>query len=344
MRSRRSVRWIGATGVASVAVVLLGSTSATADAGARPETAFALAGQGLLNFGPVTRTAAPDGNPAHAEVAGLASVPALVQAGITGGLLTSDARTGYSATTVAELRMAALLSADVVTTTCENGHGKVEIGNGLLLGTALPQFPVRGQTLDLALAKATFGEEKRNADGTITVTGIKVSVLPRGVPPTPAGLPAITNIAHVTVDDSGDGSGGADGSADPSTDDTPVAPPTARPSTAPPSTAPPSTAPPSARAVPRSTPIAPGPAAAPDPSDGSLPGLPNVPLPDLIPGQAAQTFTIGSATCGTVDQKPAGRTAENRPGSAQDQGEPSVDDADDAPAPQVVEVDLPVTG
>jgi hypothetical protein len=339
VRSRRSVRWIGAIGVASVAVVLLGSASATADAGARPDTAFALAGQGLLNFGPVTRTAAPDGNPAHAEVVGLASVPALVQAGITGGLLTSDARTGYSATTVAELRMAALLSADVVTTTCENGHGKVEIGNGVLLGTNLPQFPVRGQTLDLALAEATFGEEKRNADGTITVTGIKVSVLPAGVLPTPAGLPAITNIAHVTADDPGDGSDGSDDSQDTSTDDTPVAPPKARPSTAP------STAPPSARAVPRSTQAAPGPAAAPNPADvGSLPGLPNLPLPDLIPGQPAQTFTIGSATCGTVDQKPAGRTAGNRSGGAQDQGEPSVDDADDAPAPQVVEADLPVTG
>jgi hypothetical protein len=322
-------------GVATAAIVLVGSTSAAADAGARPETAFALAGQGLLNFGPLTRTAAPDGNATHAEVVGLASVPGLTQAGITGGLLTSDARTGYAASTVADLAMAALLSADAVTTTCENGRGKVEIGNGVLLGTALPQFPVRGQTLDLALAKATFGEEKRNADGTITVTGIKVSVLPTGVVPTPAGLPSITNIAYVTADEPDEGSDGGDDSQDTSEEDTPVAP--AKPRA--------TTAPPAAPAVPKSTSAAPGPVAVPIPSAvGSLPGLPNLPLPELTPGQPAQTVTIGSATCGTIDQKPLGRPVGNHQGSAEDQGEPSVDDADDAPAPEVVEAELPVTG
>lgn len=332
MRSRRSVRSVAAIGVAIAVAVLVGSTSATADAGDRPETAFAMAGQGLLNFGPLTRAAAPDGTPAHTEVVGLATVAGLAQAGITGGLLTSDAHIGYSATTVADLKVATLLSADVVKTTCENGHGKVEIGNGALLDTALPQFPVRGQTLDLALAKATFGEEKRNADGTITVTGIKVSVLPTGVLPTGGGLPAITNIAYVTAEEPDEGSDDSGDSEDSTEEDT-AAP---KPRTA--------TAPPSAPAAPKSAPADPGPLVAPNPSDvRALPGLPNLPLPKLIPGQPAQTITIGSATCGTVDQKPLGRPAGTQQGSAEDQGEPSVDDADDAPAPEVVEADLPVT-
>jgi hypothetical protein len=331
VRSRTSVRWAAAIGVATAAIALAGNTSAAADAGARPETAFALAGQGLLNFGPLTRTAAPDGNPTHAEAVGLASVPGLAQAGITGGLLTSDARTGYAASTVADLEMAALLAADAVTTTCENGRGKVEISNGVLLGTALPQFPVRGQTLDLALAKATFGEEKRNADGTITVTGIKVSVLPTGVVPT---LPNITNIAHVTVDEPDEGTDEGDDSQETAEEDT-VAPATPRTATSPRA----------APTVPKSTSAVPGPVAVPIPSVvGSLPGLPNLPLPELTPGRPAQTVTIGSATCGTVDQKPLGRPVGNHQGSAEDRREPSVDDADDAPAPEVVEAELPVTG
>jgi hypothetical protein len=334
VRSRGAACAVAAVGVATAAIVLAGSTPATADPGNRPETAFALAGQGVLNFGPLTRTAAPDGNPAHAEVVGLAAAPGLAQAGISGGLLTSDAHTGYSATTVADLRMAELLSADAVKTTCENGRGKVEIGNGVLLGTALPQFPVRGQTLDLALAKATFGEEKRNADGTITVTGIKVSVLPRGVVPA-AVLPSIANIAHVTADEPDEGSDGGGDSQDTSEDETPVAP--AKPRT--------TTSAPAAPVVPKSRSAAPGPVTVPIPSAaGALPGLPNLPLPELTPGQPAQTVTIGSVTCGTVDQKPLGRPVGNHQGSAEDQGEPSIDDADDAPVPEVVEADLPVTG
>jgi hypothetical protein len=335
VRSRGAACAVAAVGVATAAIVLAGSTPATADPGNRPETAFALAGQGVLNFGPLTRTAAPDGNPAHAEVVGLAAAPGLAQAGISGGLLTSDAHTGYSATTVADLRMAELLSADAVKTTCENGRGKVEIGNGALLGTALPQFPVRGQTIDLVLAKATFGEEKRNADGTITVTGIRVSVLPTGALPV-AGRTAVTPIAYVRAEDPDEGSDDSGDSQDTSADEAPVASP--KPRTA--------ATPPPASAAPKTTPAGPRPLGVPLPAAlDAVPGLPNLPLPSLTAGQPVQTITIGSATCGAADQKPGGRPAgaghDDPQRSAEDQEGSSVDDA---PAPQVVEADLPVTG
>jgi hypothetical protein len=83
----------------------------------------------------------------------------------------------------------------------------------------------------------------------------------------------------------------------------------------------------------------------PNPSDvRALPGLPKLPLPALVPGQPAQTITIGSATCGAVDQQPPGGPAGDRQGNAEDEAEAGVEDVDDAPAPEVVQADLPVTG
>ncbi|MGI5127044.1 hypothetical protein ACQEVB_09555 [Pseudonocardia sp. CA-107938] len=299
--SRSSAR-AAVAGLVAAAALLTWAAPATADPGERPETAFALAGQGLLNFGPLTRVAAPDGKPAHAEAVGLASVPGLAEAGVSGGLLTADARAGYAATSVAELKLAALLSADVVKTSCEDGRGKVEIVNGSLLGTALPQFPVRGQTVDLTIARATFGEEKRNADGTITVTGIRVTVLPAGGPPT-------RNVGFVTADEPDDSGDSTD-----TADDTPVAPRPRPRATAP---------------TPRTTSASPAPLV-PGPDSLGLPGLPLLTQPS--DNRPTQTVTIGSATCDTVQQ----------PVNAVEQdGNP--DDADDAPAPTVVQADLPVT-
>lgn len=335
-----------AVGVAAVAAMLAGATSAAADPEARPETAFALAGQGVLNFGPLVKVAAPDGNPVHAELIGLSSVPGLSAAGFSGGLLTSDARAGYASTSVANLKLSALLSGDLIKTTCENGRGNVEIVNGSVLGTALPQFPITGQSIPLApLATITLGEEKRNADGSITVTGIKVSVLPTGAP-TASGVPGIPGLpgigganapavavpvkpAFVTVDDED----GADDASD--AESTPPEPSKVPP---PPPT-PPKVDPPAAPAVP------------------GLPSLLSLPLPKLpTPGQPLQTITVGSATCGTVDDehpRPGHDDGDGR-GDDHDGGqhwsgdndhdEPSSDDADDAPAPDVVEASLPVTG
>ncbi len=342
MRSRRSARAGAAVGVAA-AVVLAGATSAAAAPPTRPEAAFALAGQGVLDLGPLVKITAPDGKPVHAELLGLSSVPGLAAAGISGGLLSSDARAGYASTSVANLKLAALLSGDVITTTCENGRGKVEIVNGSVLGTALPQFPVTGQSVPLApLARVTLGEEKRNADGSITVTGIRISLLPGGLPGT-SGLPGlggaaaavpVVPAAFATVDDEGDEGDEGDRAT--------------RASRATRAPTRPSPVPPRRRRRPRQHRSA-GPRHRWSPACRRSPVCRRCPACrtcrcrscPLRAGRCRRSPSVPPRAAPSTGSAPS-RVAATR--WRDDTDEPSSDDADDAPAPDVVEAELPVTG
>jgi hypothetical protein len=377
----------------TVTALLLSGTAATAaEAPAtRPETAFAFATKGLLPLGPLAKVSSPDGTPQHAELLGLASVPGATAAGFSGGVLTSDAKAGLATTSVANLKLSTLLSGDLIKTTCDNGKGSVEIVNGTLLGSALPSAPMSGQTLDLSpVAKATLGEETRNADGSITVTGVKISVLTDatgavlGLPDLKSVLGGLTGgtnpvggvvpaaYSQPLVTDPGDP--GADTGTDPGTDAGTVTTQDATGTDAAPVAVPAAPAAPAAPSIP-------GVGTIPGVQDlvGAIPGVGSVAnsLPTgALPGtstttatgaaqNAALTITIGSATCGTVASD-GGHG--HGPGDGDDNGDhhgkdhdknkhhgsddsdaddnDGSDDSDsgDAPAPDVVQANLPVTG
>ncbi|SHL19560.1 hypothetical protein SAMN05443637_120132 [Pseudonocardia thermophila] len=301
MRSRSSVRRaaaFAAVGAAAVAAVVIGSTPALAEPETRPESAYALAGAGLINLGPLAKVESPDGKPVKESVVGIPNVADT----ISGGVLSSEARAGYAAASVTDLKVATLLKAGVIRTKCENGRGRVEIVDGQLLGTPLPEVTIGGTTLDLGIVRASIGEEKRNADGSITVTGVSVSVLPGGLPDVTGNLlQGVVNTA------------GTDSAARPLLSQV-----------------------------------------------TDLLGLPEVTLPQLTaPGRAVQTLTIGSATCGTVDDDEVVVDEEESTDEYTDEDayededagdhhavryEPRAHEAEEAPEPEIVEYSLPVTG
>lgn len=333
-----------AVSVAAAAAMLVGATTAMADdpsSSTRPERAFAMAGAGAIPFGPLPMgIASPDGQPVSGSV--LSAPPGLP---VQGGLLTAEARAGFASATAANLDITGVLSARLITVTCDNGRGSFSIGGLSVAGTALPTPPT--QPIDLGILRITFGEETRNADGSLTITGVKIFVLPAmpgiagapgvpGFPALPKGLPglpigsvptktaAIQNISHVTVEEPG-------GEEESSGETTPTT-----------VTAPPNTAPAADTAAPKALPEIPG-----------IPGLPGV------PAGAAQTITIGSATCAPFHPDNPGNhrgddwgddhdgNDHDRNGKDHEDGrdhEPSADHADEADSPDVVEASLPVTG
>lgn len=79
-----------------------------------------------------------------------------------------------------------LLSLDVLTTTCVDGVGSVEIVNGTLGGEELPGQPELNEQLaeglDLGpLLQLTLNRQTENPDGTLTVDGLVLEVLPPNV-------------------------------------------------------------------------------------------------------------------------------------------------------------------
>jgi len=168
----------GAGGVAigaatAVTALLIGSTAAVADESGPASSAYGLSASGLLKISPVPYVESKDGEPAHDRLLKLAP-----NKDLSVGVLTVDALGGSARTSVAELNVLGLLRADLITTSCKNGDGALEIINGSVLGTKLPENPIAGQKIDVSpLLTVTLGDQTRNDDGSITVTGIELRVL-----------------------------------------------------------------------------------------------------------------------------------------------------------------------
>lgn len=293
------------TAATAVTALLLGSTAAVAQEAAS-DSAFALSASGLLNIDPISYVESPDGNAAENQLAGIGDVLGENQSAIGVGVLTAEARGGASETSVTKLNLLQLLRADLVRTYCEDGDGGMEIVRGTLLGRDLPETPVPSQVLDVSpLVKLTLNDQVRHEDGSLTVTGIELTVLPG----------AGENLDRVLTDDER--------------------------------------------------------AALPE-----LTGLLGTELPtvntvgDLVngvteglgvqvdPSRPVQTITVGSATCSAGDgdddgdANGAGNGDDDGNGNGDDNGDDN-GDADDAaevaavgvaPAPQVMDASLPVTG
>jgi hypothetical protein len=270
----------------AVTALLLGSTTAVAQE-ARPDSAYALAASGALTIGPVSFVESIDGEQVEAQLIGLGDVLGPEEDALAAGLLTAEARRGAAETAVAELNVLDLLRADLVRTYCEDGRGGLQIVHGSILGQQLPEAPVPGQTLDLSpLLTLTLNDQTRNGDGTLTVTGIELKVLPgaNGNLDEPLtaeqrqALPALGDAFGTQL------SGGADTVRD-----------------------------------------------VVDELSGALGA-------DLDLSGSVQTITIGSATCSGGDN--GGDQGED------DKGGPAAPaaNAPEAPKPEIVKADLPVTG
>ena len=174
--NRKKLAGAGAAALGAATVVtalLIGSTAAVADESGPASSAYGIAASGLLKITPTPYVESRDGEPAHDELLELAP-----NKDLSVGVLTVDARGGAARTSVAKVNVLGLVRADLVTTSCRDGEGALEIVNGSVLGQKLPEHPVSGQSIDLGpLLSLTLGDETRNADDSVTVTGIEVKVL-----------------------------------------------------------------------------------------------------------------------------------------------------------------------
>jgi hypothetical protein len=166
--------------VTAVTTLLLGATPAFAqDDDSAGDSAFALSASGVLDINPISDVKSADGTLVHDELLSIGDVAGEYEDDISFGLLTSEAEANRSETVVKELNLLNILRADVIRTWCDNGEGGLEIINGTVLGQSLPETAVPSEEVDLSpLVKLSLNGQKRGTDGSLSVTGIELTVLP----------------------------------------------------------------------------------------------------------------------------------------------------------------------
>jgi hypothetical protein len=164
--------------VTAVTTLLLGATPALADE-PKGDSAFALSASGLLDINPISQVRSADGKLVHDELLSIGDVAGKYEDDISFGLLTSEAESHRAETVVKEVNLLQILRADLIRTWCDNGEGGLQIVNGTVLGHKLPDTSVPGKDIDVSpLVKLSLNDQKRNTDGSLSVTGIKLTVLP----------------------------------------------------------------------------------------------------------------------------------------------------------------------
>ena len=164
--------------VTAVTTLLLGATPALAET-PKGDSAFALSASGVLDINPISDVKSTDGKLVHDELLSIGNVAGKYEDDISFGLLTSEAESHRSETVVKEINLLDILRADLIRTWCKNGDGGLQIINGSVLGHELPDTSVPGKDIDVSpLVKVSLNNQKRNTDGSLTVTGIKITVLP----------------------------------------------------------------------------------------------------------------------------------------------------------------------
>jgi hypothetical protein len=166
--------------VTAVTTLLLGATPAFAqDSDSKGDSAFALSASGLLDINPISQVKSVDGKLVHDELLSIGDVAGKYEDDLAFGLLTSEAESHRAETVVKEVNLLNILKADVIRTWCDNGEGGLQIINGSVLGQKLPDTSVPGKDIDVSpLVKLSLNDQKRNTDGSLSVTGIKLTVLP----------------------------------------------------------------------------------------------------------------------------------------------------------------------
>lgn len=168
----------GTVAATAVTALLLGASPAMAEENGGFGSAFAISATGLLPIEPM-KYVESDGELVRDEVLAVGERTELEDAGIFVGVLNSAAEAGKAEASVLRLELLDLLRADVFRTFCDGDEGGVELVNGTLLGEKLPDTPVPNTEIDGSpLVRVTLNDQTRNTDGSLTVTGLELTVLP----------------------------------------------------------------------------------------------------------------------------------------------------------------------
>lgn len=162
-------------GAATAVVTLLLGTVSSSAADTPTSSAYGLAAQGLVPIDPTPQVQAPpDGTDALVDLPSPLGV----------GVLKVIAAGSTSSATAVDLDIADLVKAQIIKASCDNGVGDVSILGGDIGGSALPTDPGVGEGLDLSpIASVVFNHQSDNDDGSLTVEGVRISVLPGGQVP-----------------------------------------------------------------------------------------------------------------------------------------------------------------
>ena len=178
----KTKKFAGAAAVGTVTAVttlLLGASPALAQEDSASDSAYALSASGILDINPISFVESADGTLVHDELLSIGDVAGPVEDDISVGLLTAEAESNRAETVVKEVNLLDILRADLIRTWCENGEGGLQIVNGTILGQKLPESSVPSEEFDVSpLVKVSLNDQKRNTDGSLTVTGIELTVLP----------------------------------------------------------------------------------------------------------------------------------------------------------------------
>lgn len=168
----RSLAVVGAV-VSAVVVgaLVVSATSAVADQPARrPDSAFGMGASGPVPIEPVPSVVSNDGGPVRKS---------LSRTALGTGVFTVSAQQGRAEASVANLNLAGLVRADQIRTWCADGSGGLDIVDGAVLGLPLPRNPIGNDTVSVSpLVRVELNHQIAHDDGTLTVEGLSLTVLP----------------------------------------------------------------------------------------------------------------------------------------------------------------------
>lgn len=209
MNTKKFAGAVAVGAVSAVTTLILGATPALADESSI-DYAYALKASGVIDINPISHVKSKDGKLVHDELLSIGDVAGKHEDDISLGLLTAEAESHRAETAVKEVNILNLLRADLIRTWCDNGKGGLQIVNGKILGRDLPDTSVPGHDLDLSpLVKLSLNDQVRHSNGSLTVTGLELTVLP-GAESNPdkklsaeerAALPVLGNLLGKTLSD-----------------------------------------------------------------------------------------------------------------------------------------------
>jgi len=178
--TRKKLAGAAAVGAATAAAALLiGSTTAVADEEVRSSSAYGVAASGLLPIAPIPAAEWNGGPPVRTELIGLSESDVAGVVALSARVLTAEASEDAAESSVVDVEVVGLLEAKLVRTHCADGEGGLQIVEGTLLGTELPDTSVPNEEIDVSpLVSVTLNNQRRDADGALTVEGIVLKVLP----------------------------------------------------------------------------------------------------------------------------------------------------------------------
>jgi len=181
MRKHLKYGAIGGVLAAPVAVAAI-VVPASATGGGSASSAFGISATGLVNLPPTPSVTSGS----HPNAKSVTSIPG--SPFVKASVLRTRAVPGHAEASVVDLHIAkaaispkAVLSAKVITATCDDGVGSAKLVDVRLAGRAIqagssPNSTVTVPVEGLGGVQVTVNKQVRNPDGTLTVTGLSLAV------------------------------------------------------------------------------------------------------------------------------------------------------------------------